>query len=166
MVRCLNASKILVDVSHCSEQVGWDALEVSTAPIVVSHAASKAVCYHDRGKSDELAKAIAGRGGFFGVVIVPGFIAESTEATLDDFARHVEHLVGVMGIDHVGIGTDKAGPGPCTEPVVQGRGSRPRPGPGPFAWRGALLDGHVLSPDYGLRCHHPPRHLPTRHAAP
>jgi len=40
MVRRLNAQKVLVDVSHCSEQVGWDVLEVSTAPIVVSHSRS------------------------------------------------------------------------------------------------------------------------------
>src|SRR5437899_8425285 len=77
MVRRLNEWKILVDVSHSSEQVGWDALKVSAAPIVISHSSSKAVCYHDRGKTDELAKAVADRGGFFGVVIVPGFIAES-----------------------------------------------------------------------------------------
>ncbi|HEX9246893.1 MAG TPA: membrane dipeptidase [bacterium] len=150
MVRCLNASRMLVDVSHCSEQVGWDALEVSTAPIVVSHSASKAVCYHDRGKSDELAKAVADRGGFFGVVIVPGFIAESTEATLDDFARHVEHLVDVMGIDHVGIGTDKAGPGPGTESIVEYPASMPRHRPGSFDWAGFRLEEHRLTPEYHL----------------
>ena len=75
VVRRLNARRMLVDVSHCSEQVGWDALEVSTAPIVVSHSTSKAVSYHDRGKTDELAKAVADRGGFFGVVVFPGFLS-------------------------------------------------------------------------------------------
>jgi len=151
MVRCLNESKILVDVSHCSEQVGWDALKVSTAPVVVSHSSSKAVCFHDRGKTDELAKAVAGRGGFFGVVIVPGFIAESTEATLDDFARHVEHLVDVCGIDHVGIGTDKAGPGPGTESLVEYPASMPRHRPGTFDWAGFRLKEHRLTPEYHLK---------------
>ena len=151
MVQRLNEARILVDVSHCSEQVGWDAMKISTAPIVVSHSASKAVCYHDRGKTDELAKAVADHGGYFGVVIVPGFIAESPEATLDDFARHIEHLVDVMGIDHVGIGTDKAGPGPGTESIVQYPDSMPRHRQGSFDWAGFRLKEHRLTPEYHLK---------------
>lgn len=151
VVRRLNDLKMLVDVSHCSEQVAWDALKVSTAPIVVSHSASKIVCRHDRNKSDELAKAIADRGGFFGVVIVPGFISEATEVTLDDFARHVEHLVNIIGIDHVGIGTDKAGPGPGTESLVEYPPTLPRHRPGVFDWAGFRLDEHRLTPAYHLR---------------
>jgi len=80
---------------HCSEQVGWDVLEISMAPIVISHASSKVVCYHDRGKTDDLAKAVADRGGYLGVAVIPGFVSESPEATLDDLARHIEHLVSV-----------------------------------------------------------------------
>ena len=151
LVRRLNDWKILVDVSHCSEQVGWDCLKISTAPIVVSHSASKAVCYHDRGKTDELAKAVADRGGFFGVVIVPGFIAESTEVTLDDFCRHVDHLVDVCGIDHVGIGTDKTGKGPGTESIVEYPASMPRHRPGTFDWAGFRLKEHRLTPEYHLK---------------
>ena len=119
LVHRLNAMNMVVDVSHCSEQVGWDALEESSAPIMVTHSSSAAVCYHDRAKSDELAKAIADKGGFFGVVVISGFLQETTEATLDDFANHVEHLVDIMGIDHVGIGSDKAGPGPGTESLIE-----------------------------------------------
>ena len=119
IVERLNEMNMVVDVSHCSEQVGWDALDISTAPIMVTHSASAAVCYHDRGKSDALARAIADKGGFFGVAVIAGFLQESTEATLDDFADHVEHLVDVMGIDHVGIGSDKTGPGPGTESQIQ-----------------------------------------------
>jgi membrane dipeptidase len=151
MVQRLNEARILVDVSHCSEQVGWDAMRISTAPIVVSHSASKAVCYHDRGKTDELAKAVADHGGYFGVVIVPGFIADSAEATLDDFARHIEHLVDVMGIDHVGIGTDKAGPGPGTESIVQYPDSMPRHRQGSFDWAGFRLKEHRLTPEFHLK---------------
>ena len=115
VVRRLNELGMLVDVSHSSEQVGFDAIEVSSSPVIVTHSASNAVCYHDRGKGDELARAIADNGGFFGVAAIGGFLRQDTRATLDDFADHVEHLVDVMGIDHVGIGSDKCGPGPGTE---------------------------------------------------
>jgi len=93
---------------------------------------------------------VADHGGYFGVVIVPGFIAESPEATLDDFARHIEHLVDVMGIDHVGIGTDKTGPGPGTESIVQYPDSMPRHRPGSFDWAGFRLKEHRLTPEYHL----------------
>jgi membrane dipeptidase len=151
LVRRLNAARIIVDVSHCSEQVGWDALEVSGAPIVVSHSSSKAVCYHDRGKTDELARAVADRGGYFGVVVIPGFIADVKEPTLEDFARHVEHLVNVAGIDHVGVGTDKAGPGPGTDSLVEYPPQMPqrRAGAG-FDWVGFRREEHRLTPDYHI----------------
>ncbi|MDR7544277.1 MAG: membrane dipeptidase [Armatimonadota bacterium] len=150
VVRRLNANRILVDISHCSEQVGWDALKVSSAPVVVSHSSSKAICYHDRGKSDELARAVADRGGYFGVVVIPGFLSESKEPTLDDFCRHVEHLVNVCGIDHVGIGTDKAGPGPGTDSMIEYPKTMPDRRPGTFDWSGFRKEEHRLTPDYHL----------------
>ena len=119
VVERLNELKMMVDVSHCSQQVGWDALEFSKSPVIVTHSTSNAVCYHDRGKDDDLAKAIADGGGYFGVAAIAGFLRDDTNATLDDFADHVEHLVDVMGIDHVGIGSDKCGPGPGTETMFE-----------------------------------------------
>lgn len=151
IVSALNESKILVDVSHCSEQVGWDALKVSTAPIVVSHSAAKAVAYHDRGKTDELAKALAERGGYFGVVVVPGFISERPQATLEDFCRHIEHLVRTMGIDHVGIGTDKAGPPSSrTGSQIEFPAAMPARRGYAFDWIGFRLEEHRLTSDYAI----------------
>ena len=151
VVARLNDLGVLVDVSHCSEQVAWDALEVSKHPIVISHSSSGALCRHDRAKSDELARAVAKGGGYFGVVIIPGFIQETPEATLEDFCRHVEHLVEVMGIDHVGIGTDKTGPGPGTESLVQYPSGMPNLRPGAFNWTGFRPKEHRLEPHYHLK---------------
>jgi membrane dipeptidase len=150
VVRRLNELRTLIDVSHSSEQVGWDALTVSTAPVVVSHSASKAVCHHDRGKTDELARAVADRGGYFGVVVIPGFISDKKQPALEDFAAHIEHLVDVCGIDHVGIGTDKAGPGPGTESMIPYPPDMPKRRPGTFSWDGFRDVEHRLTPDYHL----------------
>ena len=110
---------MIVDVSHCSEPVGWDAITYSDAPVIVSHSNAKAITYHDRAKTDELASAIANQGGFFGVTVVPGFLTdESFVATLEQFVDHVAHLVNIMGIDHVGVGNDKCGTGPQTGTLI------------------------------------------------
>lgn len=150
LVGRLNDLNILVDVSHCSEQVGWDTMDVSSAPVIVSHSTSKAVAYHDRGKTDELARAIAEQGGYFGVVVVPGFIKDSPGATLKDFVKHIEHLVDVCGIDHVGIGTDKAGPGPSTSSMVEYPDDMPQSLPGEFNWGGFRNEEHRLTDDYDI----------------
>jgi len=149
LVSKLNDMKMLVDVSHCSEQVGWDAMETSNAPVVITHSTSAAVCKHDRGKGDKLAKAIADNGGFFGVVIIPGFIQNETpNATLDHWALHMEHLVNVMGIDHVCVGTDKMGPGPGTDSLFEYPTEMPETKVGAFNWSGFRDEHRVLPPKY------------------
>ena len=158
VVQKLNEMNMAVDVSHCSQQVGWDALEISSAPIIVTHSSSNSICFHDRGKDDDLAKAIAEKGGFFGVVIVPGFIQNNGSiATLDDFANHVTHLVNIMGIDHVGIGTDICANGPETGLIYDHEFPESMPGqieyfkkhPDEFNW-GGFRPEHRLTPDYRI----------------
>lgn len=150
IVRRLNDLDILVDVSHCTEQVGWDAIEASSSPVIVSHASSDALASHDRAKSDELAKAVANHGGYIGVVTLPGFLKETPGASADDVARHVEHFVNVCGIDHVGIGTDKAGPGPSTGSRIEYPDSMPRILPGEFDWLGFRNEEHRLTPEFAM----------------
>ena len=156
VVQCLNELNMAVDVSHSSEQVGWDALEVSSAPILVTHSSSCAVCYHDRGKGDELAKAVADKGGFFGVALVPGFLQDERYlATLDDFVDHVDNLVDVMGIDHVGVGNDICGNGPETGSMIEypeempGTIEQARRRPQEFNWSG-FREEHRITDEYHI----------------
>ncbi|MEM7532146.1 MAG: membrane dipeptidase [Chloroflexota bacterium] len=150
LVTMLNDRNILVDVSHSSEQVGWDAMEMSSAPVIVSHSSSKAVAYHDRGKTDKFARAIAEQGGYFGVVAIPGFIRETPCATVQDVVRHIDHLVNVCGIDHVGVGTDKAGPGPRTSSMIEYPDNMPQQLPGEFNRTGFRLEEHRLTDEYDM----------------
>lgn len=150
MVSRLNRSNILVDVSHCSEQVGLDAMDVSSAPVIVSHASSASVAQHDRGKTDEFARAVAEQGGYFGVVVIPGFIRETPGASMADVVRQIEHLVNVCGIDHVGIGTDKAGPGPRTSNMIEFPKGMPAGLPGDFNWSGFWIEYHRQTPEFDM----------------
>ena len=155
VVERLNQLNIIVDVSHCSEEVGWDSMKISNSPVIVSHASSSSLCYHDRGKSDTFAKAIADQGGFLGVVTIPGFIQDTYTATLDDIADHIVHLTNVMGIDHVGIGTDKAGPGPGTDSMIEWPEGMANDRlssviPGQFNHTGFRLEEHRLTDEYKI----------------
>jgi len=106
LVHRMNELGILVDLSHCGTQTAWDAIRTSRKPVAFTHTFSKVLSMHDRGKTDDLLKAVAGTGGYVGVLVVPFFISDRPDVTLEVAVDHVRHVVDVCGIDHVGIGTD------------------------------------------------------------
>lgn len=105
-VKRMNEVGVLVDTGHCSDATTLDAFEVSESPVAVSHAFCRAVSDHDRGKDDEVLRAVGETGGYFGVVLVPFFITADPDATLDHWLAHIDHAVEIAGAEHVGIGTD------------------------------------------------------------
>jgi membrane dipeptidase len=102
----MNELGAIVDVSHCGIQTSMDAVVNSKAPIIASHTFSKKLYEHDRGKNDDLLKAIADKGGYIGVLAVAGFLTNNPKTTINDWLDHVEYIINLVGIDHVGIGTD------------------------------------------------------------
>jgi membrane dipeptidase len=111
VVKRMNALGILVDVSHCSEPTQLDAARASEQPIAITHGFAKAVYEHDRGASDDVLKAI-GSDGYVGIVAVPFFLTSEPQAKLEHLVRHLDYIAGLVGADHVGIGTDWAPPVP------------------------------------------------------
>ncbi len=107
----MNRLGIMVDLSHASEKTFYDALELSELPIVCSHSSCRALCDHPRNLTDEQMRALAAKGGVMQVTMYNGFLVKDDEATVLDALRHLEHAIEVMGIDHVGIGTDFDGDG-------------------------------------------------------
>ena len=112
VVRKMNESGILVDISHAAESTFYDALETSAYPIIASHSSARALCNHPRNLTDEQLKALAKQGGVAQICLYKGFINEEAEkASLTDAIRHIDHIVDLIGIDHVGIGSDFDGDG-------------------------------------------------------
>ena len=107
----MNRLGIMVDLSHASEKSFYDALDISQTPIVCSHSSCRALCDHPRNLTDEQMRVLAQRGGVAQVTLYPGFLRTSGEATILDAMQHLEHAIHVMGIDHVGLGTDFDGDG-------------------------------------------------------
>jgi membrane dipeptidase len=110
LVQEMNRLGMLVDIAHLAPAGVRDVFEVCEAPVVASHANAHALCPVPRNLSDEQLTQLAATGGVVGVTYVPGFITDGDQpATLDMLLDHVDHIVRVAGIDHVGLGSDYDG---------------------------------------------------------
>ena len=107
----MNRLGIMVDLSHAHEKSFYDALELSKTPIVCSHSSARALCDHPRNLTDDQMRALAQKGGVAQTTLYHGFLKKDGEATILDAMAHLEHAIDVMGIDHVGLGTDFDGDG-------------------------------------------------------
>jgi membrane dipeptidase len=102
----MNDLGILVDLSHVGEQTSRDAIAHSKQPVAITHCFPAALKQHPRNKSDEMLKLVAGKGGFVGVVAYTPFMPKGDDSTVEDVLDGFEHVLGVVGEDQVGIGTD------------------------------------------------------------
>ena len=111
VIKEMNRLGVLVDMSHAGEESFYNALEISSKPIVCSHSSARALCDHPRNLTDDQMRALAQKGGVAQTTIYHGFLKKNGEATINDVIAHLEHAIDVMGIDHVGLGTDFDGDG-------------------------------------------------------
>lgn len=105
---------IVCDVSHLSDSCFWDVAELKKGPFIASHSNCRAICNHPRNLTDEMIKAIASSGGVVGVNFSPSFICEG-KATVERLVDHIDHIVELVGPDHVGLGSDFDGIGTTPE---------------------------------------------------
>ena len=131
VIKEMNRVGMMIDLSHANEESFYDALKISQTPIVCSHSSARALCDHPRNLTDAQLRALADKGGVAQVTLYHGFLVKDsvdynpqqvlrsfasptegvTEATILDAINHLNHMVNVMGIEHVGIGTDFDGDG-------------------------------------------------------
>lgn len=107
LVKEANRLGIMLDVAHLAPAGVRDVLALSEAPVIASHANARALCDHPRNLTDEQLQALAARGGVVGVTFVPSFVSSvREERNLERLLDHLDHIVQVAGIDHVGLGSD------------------------------------------------------------
>lgn len=111
VIKEMNRLGVMVDLSHGGEKSFYDALDISSTPIVCSHSNGKALCDVPRNLTDDQMRALASKGGVAQITMYHGFLRKEGEASILDAVAHLEHAIDIMGIEHVGIGTDFDGDG-------------------------------------------------------
>ena len=106
IIAAMNETGMLVDVSHCGARTTLDAIDVSATPIAITHSNCRALCDHPRNKSDEAIVALARKGGVMGITGVRMFVKKSDPTGIGDMVDHIEHVRNLVGVEHVGIGSD------------------------------------------------------------
>lgn len=107
---------VALDVSHLAEDAFWEALDLFDGPVIASHANTRARVPTDRQLSNDMLQALAERDAVIGMVLYNKFIVPTWTAaagkdsvTLTDLMRHAEQIIGLVGVQHLGLGTDLDG---------------------------------------------------------
>ena len=105
-VQKMNEIGVAVDLSHSGYRTTSEAIAASKKPVLISHSGCASIYAHPRSKPDEVMKALADRGGYFGVYLMPYLVASPTVPTREHVINHVLGAINICGADHVGIGSD------------------------------------------------------------
>jgi membrane dipeptidase len=106
IVKAMNDVGMLIDVSHCGDRTTLDAIDLSPRPIAITHSNCRALNDHPRLKTDEAIRKLAAKGGVMGITGVRNFVRGQEPTTIEHIVDHIDHVVQLVGIEHVGIGSD------------------------------------------------------------
>jgi membrane dipeptidase len=106
VISAMNTCGMAIDVSHASERTTLDAIEMSSRPLLITHSNCRALVRHPRCKSDDAIRAMARKGGVMGITGVGAFLSTKRDASIDDVLDHFDHVAQLVGVEHIGIGSD------------------------------------------------------------
>lgn len=107
-VQTMNELGVALDLSHSGYRTCSEAIAASKKPVLITHAGCASIYAHPRNKPDEVMRALADKGGYFGVYLMPYLVASPTVPTREHVINHVLGAINICGADHVGIGSDGA----------------------------------------------------------
>jgi len=114
VIRTMDTLGVMIDVSHTGIKTIQDILSITTNPIIASHSGVRAIRNHYRNLYDSQIIDIANTGGVIGIVFYPPFLSGTGSANISTVANHIDYIVNLVGIDHVGLGSDFDGIGTNT----------------------------------------------------
>ena len=106
VIKEMNRVGVVVDMSHSAEKSTFDAIELSSKPIVITHANPSFWFAAKRNKSNGLLKVLADSGGILGLSLYPHHLKDESNCTLESFCAMAAKTSEIMGVKHIGIGSD------------------------------------------------------------
>jgi membrane dipeptidase len=107
IVEAMNEVGMVVDVSHCGDQTTLDAFEMSSEPVLITHSNCRALAPgHPRCKTDDAIRAMARSGGVMGITGVRMFVKNDEPTTIEHYLDHFDHVARLVGVEHLGVGSD------------------------------------------------------------
>jgi membrane dipeptidase len=107
IVQRMNALGMAVDISHCADKTTLGAIEASRKPVLITHSNCRALMKTSaRCKPDEAIRKMAAKGGVMGITMVRFFIGAADMVTIENMLDHIDHVAKLVGVEHVGVGTD------------------------------------------------------------
>jgi len=106
VIKEMNRIGLVVDMSHSAEKSTFDAIELSSKPIAITHANPSFWFAAKRNKSNELLKALADSEGMLGLSLYPHHLKDRSNCTLESFCEMTAKTAELMGVEHIGIGSD------------------------------------------------------------
>ncbi len=97
---------MIVDVSHLGDGGFWDVVKYTRGPFVASHSNARSVCGHSRNLTDDMIRALAGKGGVMGLNFCGDFLRPGSQGTLEEMIAHLRHIKNVGGAGVLGLGSD------------------------------------------------------------
>jgi membrane dipeptidase len=107
VIAAMNAEHVLLDLSHAGQRTIAEGIAASNAPCAITHSGCRALVDFPRNTHDAEMRALADKGGVFGLYLMP-FLRPSGQAQREDLLRHLDHAANVCGEDHIGIGSDQS----------------------------------------------------------
>lgn len=111
VIKTLDSLGVIIDVSHTGIKTIQDILQETSNPIIATHSGARAIRNHTRNLYDWQIQDIANSGGVVGIVFYPPFLTSNPPAEISDVIQHVDHIVNLVGVDYVAIGSDFDGIG-------------------------------------------------------
>lgn len=106
VIREMNRVGMVIDMSHSAERSTLEAIEISERPVIISHANPESFHPAKRNKSDKVLSAIAESEGLLGFSAYPFHLKNGSDCTLTQYCEMIARTADLMGVEHLGIGTD------------------------------------------------------------
>jgi len=107
IIERMNKVGMAVDTAHCGDRTTLEAFEISKAPVLITHANCRALNPEQpRCKTDEAIRKMAEKDGVMGITGVRNFVSPKEPTTIENVLDHYDHVAKLVGVEHVGVGSD------------------------------------------------------------